>query len=183
MERAVFSAARENNQMALCYYSCTLGGRSETAQMVRNVANVTSYKLSETIAWNSKWLKASATVWGNREHHQDLGEEFSESVVDNNNWGWLLKAKANMGRGWSATANFQYTSGYRSMTYEFESMWPSAEASVEKRFGHVTAYLNASGLIDPAIRFSIYDEKGHTVYTSENRRNNRIVMLGLRFEL
>ena len=56
------------------------------------------------------------------------------------------------------------------------------QASV-KRFGHVTAYLNASGLIDPAIRFSIYDEKGHTVYTSENRRNNRIVMLGLRFEL
>ncbi len=177
------SVARENNQMAPYYYNCTLGGRSETAQTMRNVAHVTSYKITETIAWDSKWLKASATVWDNREHHQDLGEEFSESVVDNNSWGWQLKAKTHLGRGWTATTNFHYTSGYRSMTYEYGSMWPSAAASIEKHFGPVTVYLNASGLIDPAIRFSIYDEKGHKVYTSENRKNNRIVMLGCRFSL
>ena len=177
------SVARENNQTELYFYGCSLGGRNETVQMTRNVANVTTYKLSETLTWNSRRLKASAILWGSREHHQSVGKDFCESVVNNNNWGWRIDARANLGRGWLATANFQYTSSYKSITYEYDRVWPSAALSIEKRLGPVTIYLNANSLIDPAIRYSRYDAKGNMVYYKENRKNNRIVLLGIRWTL
>lgn len=58
-----------------------------------------------------------------------------------------------------------------------------AALSIDKRLGPVTIYLNANSLIDPAIRYSRYDAKGNMVYYKENRKNNRIVLLGIRWTL
>ena len=86
--------------------------------MTLNVADVTNYKLSETLAWNNKWLKASATLWGRRAHYSGIGGAFSGCVDNSNDWGWNVDAKATLGRGWLITTNFQYMGSYETMTSE-----------------------------------------------------------------
>lgn len=175
------SAERNNNQMSVCIYNCTLAERQELALMMQNVADVTTYKLSETFAWNSKWLKASATLWGQSAHHKGIGSVYGFSAINDNCWGWKVDTKVNLGYGWLIATDFQFASRYKTISSEVSRMWQSSTASIEKRFGHITLYLNASNLIDPITRFTNYDTKGNMIYLSERRANNRIFILGCRW--
>lgn len=177
------SFERINNEMESYFYGCWIGGHKEIAQMTLNVADVTNYKLSETLAWNNKWLKASATLWGRRAHYSGIGGAFSGCVDNSNDWGWNVDAKATLGRGWLITTNFQYMGSYETMTSERNPTWQSAAASIEKRIRHVTIYLSGNSLIDPVISFSKNDMNGNMIYYNESRRSNRIVMLGCRWVL
>ena len=177
------SVERDNNEMEPYFYGCSLGGRNEVAQIMRNVGDATSYRLSETLAWNSKWLKTHATLWFNRAHFQGRGKDFSENVVNDNSWGWEWDAKVDFGCGWVLTTDFRYRSRFKTMTSDVDRMWQTATVSIEKRFGYVTLYLKGNSLINPASPSSRYDMKGNMVYDSESRKSNRIVLLGCRWSL
>lgn len=59
---------------------------------MQNNADASIYKLSETLAWNSKWLRTSATIWRNWAHYQGIGHILSGREIDDKNWGWNFNA-------------------------------------------------------------------------------------------
>ena len=184
-----FSATTEasleltNNQMEGNLYECTLEGRNELALMTQNVARVTTLKLSETLAWKSQWLQTSATVWVHRAHYKGIGSVYGELVNNDNNWGWKLDAKVNFGCGWLLATTFQYTGGYETLISQVSRRWQTSTASIEKKLGPFTLFLNASNLIDPVRQYSQYDANGNMIYLSEHRAGNFLVMLGARWSL
>lgn len=177
------SLERVNNQMEYYFYGCVLEGRNEIAQITLNVADVTTCRVSETFAWNNKWLKASATLWKHWAHHHGIGNNYSDHTLNDDNWGWRLDARATLGRGWLIATNFQFMGGYKTLTTQYSRRWQSSSASIEKRLGPVTLYLNADRLIDPASLVEKYDTTGNLIYLMEARTSNRIVMLGCRWSL
>ena len=128
-------------------------------------------------------LLTHATLWFNRAHYQGTGKDFGEKVVNDNSWGWEWDAKVDFGCGWLFTTAFRYRSRFKTMMSDVDRMWQTATVSIEKRFGYVTLYLKGNSLINPASRYSRYDMKGNMVYDSENRKSNRIVLLGCRWSL
>ena len=185
---------RQNNQMEYYYYGCMLEGRNQIARVMLNVADVTTYKLFETLAWKNRWLKASATLWWQRAHHQGTGGVFGECVVNDNSWGWSLVAGADLGCGWRVATDFQYMSANRNVVTEYSRSWPSSTVSVEKRIplpklpkhqdrGSLTFYLTATSLFDPDFQITKYDTGGRQIYSNIIRANNRIATLGCRWTL
>ena len=177
------SAERTNHMMEYFYFGCRVGNRHVIAQAMINDADASVYKLSETLAWNNKWLKASATVWHQWAHYQGVEEINGGREVDDKNWGWNLNAKADLGCGWKLSTNFRFMGGYQTVATRVDHMWQSSTFSIEKRFGPVTLYLNANRLVDPTIRIIRYNQNGVEIYHNESRMNNRIVMFGCRWSL
>ena len=147
------------------------------------MADVTTCRVSETFAWNNKWLKASATLWKHWAHHHGIGNNYSGHTLNDDNWGWRLDARATLGRGWLIATNFQFMGGYKTLTTQYSRRWQSSSASIEKRLGPVTLYLNADRLIDPVSLVEKYDTTGNLIYLMEARTSNHIVMLGCRWSL
>ena len=122
-------------------------------------------------------------LWGSLLHNKGVGSRFGNCKSDDNNWGWKLDSKLNLGCGWLIATNFQYTGGFKTITYHVSRMWQSSTVSIEKRIGPVTLYLNATSLVDPVVSFTNYDAQGNMIYLSEQLPNNRIVLLGCRWAL
>jgi hypothetical protein len=176
------SAERTNNLMEFYLFRCKVGSRALIARIMQNDADASIYRLSETLAWNNKWLKANATIWRHWAHYQGIGNIRGGREVDDKNWGWNLNARADLGRGWVVAANFRFMGGVKTVALQSKRMWQSSTVSVEKRISPVTLYLNASRLIDPAHQIRRYDADGNEIYNSISRMNNRIVMIGCRWQ-
>jgi hypothetical protein len=177
------SAERTNNLMELYLFKCKVGSRVVTARTMQNDADASIYRLSETLAWNNKWLKASATIWHHWAHYQGIGSIREGREVDDKNWGWSLNARADLGRGWLVTSNFQFMGDHKTVALQSRRIWQSSGASVEKRIGAFTLYLNASRLIDPSHQIIRYNSDGDEIYNNTTHMNNRIVLLGCRWSL
>ncbi len=177
------SAQRTNNQMDFYHYGCIVEGRSEVAHVALNVANVSTYKVSETLTWNSRWLKAQATLWRHWEHHHGIGTVFGGHTMNDKNWGWQVEANASLGSGWLVEANFQYMGGYNNISTKTVRSWQSSTASIAKSLGHITLYLTANSLLNPAVHLSKYNADGFRIYHKKTRDNNRVVLLGCRWAL
>ena len=175
------SAERTDNQMDPYFFSSKLVSRVLTVRMVLNDADVSTYRLSETLAWNNKWLRASATIWRHWAHYQGIGSIRGGREADDKNWGWSVNARADLGCGWLVATNFRFTGGYKTIASQGNRTWQSSTVSIEKRFRPVTLYLNASRLIDPAHILRRYNSDGYEIYENISRSNNRIVMLGCRW--
>lgn len=177
------SAERTNHLMEYYFFGCRVGSRYVIAQSTMNDANASVYRLSETLAWKNKWLKASATIWRHWAHYQGVEDIRAGREVDDKNWGWSLDAKADLGRGWQMATNFRFMSGFQTVATQVDRMWQSSTVSIEKRFAPVTLYLNANRLVDPTNRIIRYNSEGDEIYHSTNRTNNLIVMLGCRWSI
>ena len=178
------SAERTRHMMEYFYFGCKVGSRHVIAQTMINDADASVYKLSETLAWNNKWLKASATVWHQWAHYHGIESiRGGREEVNDKNWGWNLDAKASLGCGWQLATNFRFMGAFETLTTSVDRMWQSSTVSVEKRFGPVTLYLNANRLIDPTFWVTKYNPNGDEIYHNISRSNNRIVMLGCRWSL
>lgn len=177
------SAERMLNQMDVCLLPCKVAGRSELAVMTQNVAYVTTYKLSETLAWTGRRLQVSASVWKHWAHNSGIGSNFSGSTLNDRNRGWRVDAKADLGKGWRAAADFQYTGEYHTVASQKKRVWQSSTVTIEKQWGPVTMYVKASSLIDPNIRLTQFIVSRSQVELTEYRASNRLVMLGCRWAL
>lgn len=79
--------------------------------------------------------------------------------------------------------NFSFVGENKTIASQTNRMWQSSTVSIEKRFGPVTLYLNASRLVDPSYQIKRYNSDGDEIYNNIIRSNNRIVMLGCRWSL
>ena len=177
------SAERTNDLMESSLFRSKVGSRVVTTRTMQNDADASIYKLSETLVWNNKWLKASATIWKHWAHHQGIGSIRGGREVDDQNWGWNLNARADFGQGWAMATNFSFVGENKTIASQTNRMWQSSTVSIEKRFGPVTLYLNASRLVDPSYQIKRYNSDGDEIYNNIIRSNNRIVMLGCRWSL
>ena len=177
------SAERTNNLMEYLFFRCRVGSRHVIANSTINDANASVYRLSETLAWKNRWLRASATIWRHWAHYQGIGIIRGGQEADDKNWGWNLDARADLGRGWLMATNFRFMGGFKTVSAQVNRMWQSSAVSIEKRFGPVTLYLNANRLVDPAYQIIRYNPNGDEIYHNTNRAHNRIVMLGCRWSL
>lgn len=177
------SAERTNHLMEYFFFGCRVAGRLLIAQSTINDANALVYRLSETLAWKNKWLKASATIWRHWAHYQGVEGIRAGREVDDKSWGWNLDAKADLGCGWQMATNFRLMGGFQTVATQVARMWQSSTVSIEKRFNPITLYLNANRLVDPTNRIIRYNSEGEEIYHSESRMNNLIVMLGCRWSL
>lgn len=177
------SVERIHNQMDEYLYGCMLEGRNELARVTLNIANVSICKVSETLAWNSKRVKASATVWKHWARNEGIGSVFEGCDKDNNNYGWKLEGKAHLGCGWLVATNLQYTGEYLTVASLKKRVWQSSTVVVEKDFGPITLYLHASRLIDPNIRLTQFMPRTQSFEVTEYRASNRMLMVGCRWSL
>ncbi len=175
------SAERTNNLMESYLFKSKLGGRGVIVRMTLNDADVSTYRVSETLAWNNKWLKANATIWRHWAHYQGIGSIRGGREVDDKNWGWSLNVRADLGCGWLVATNFRFMGGYQTIASRANLTWQSSTVSIEKRFKPVTLYLTANRLVDPSHILRKYNSDGYEIYENISRSNNRIVMLGCRW--
>ena len=169
------SFSRSRNEIIQTWFEEEIDHRSYRVFTWINGAESRVFGVSQTIGWKGKVLTANAG-FGYNHAHQSMKE--TDQYVEANDWSLYGNVAANLGKGWSLSADMRYQSQVTRFLEMFDD-YCIVNAKVKKQFKKLTLYLEGRHLADTPQITKVYSEDMTHYWTERIYLNRRLVILGL----
>ena len=168
------SFSQSRNEIIQTWFEEEIDHRSYRIFTWINGAQSRVFGVSQTIGWQGQVLTANAGFSFNHAH-QSMKE--TDQYVEANDWSLHGNVAANLGKGWSLSADMRYQSQVTHFLEMFND-YCIVNAKVKKQFKRMTLYLDGRHLADTPQITKVYSEDETHYWTERMYLNRRLVILG-----